>query len=211
MVSCRGISTLVSATVEGEGDRSERAEVSAEVATKHRAAAARVVFLAQDRLDLGVAAVELAKTMAVPREGDDERLKRVVRYPDYIMIPSLGRNETSSFDHGCRLGHVQRVTWIEFRRHFTVGRQSRCRMESGSTTHCTEFWRSRVVCLHARNFGNSGFVHIMREFKSNDWGRIVHRADASACLAIMLRRRCGGLKQITVKSLLVQEVVREYY
>ena len=40
----------------------------------------RSISLAQDRLDLGVAAVELAKTMAIPRDGDDERLKRVARY-----------------------------------------------------------------------------------------------------------------------------------
>ena len=67
--------------MEREGDRSDRPEVSADFATKHRAAVARVVCLAQDRLDLGVAAVELAKTtMAVPREGDDERFKRVARY-----------------------------------------------------------------------------------------------------------------------------------
>ena len=55
-----------------------------------------------------------------------------------------------------------------------------------------------------------GFVHVMREFKTNDWGRIVHRVDASECRAIMLRRGCGGLKHITVKSLWVQEAVREY-
>ena len=64
-------------------------QVSAEIATKHRPAVARVVYLVQDRLDLGVAAVELAKTMAIPREGDDERLKRVARYlhgqPDYLQ------------------------------------------------------------------------------------------------------------------------------
>ena len=52
------------------------------------------------------------------------------------------------------------------------------------------------------------FVHLMRD-KSNDWGRIVHRVDASACRAIMLRRGCGGLKHITVKSLWVQEAVWE--
>ena len=51
--------------------------MSAELATKHRAAVARIMYLVQDRQDLGVAADELAKTMAVPREGDDERLKRV--------------------------------------------------------------------------------------------------------------------------------------
>ena len=36
-----------------------------------------------------MAAVELAKTMAIPREGDNERLKRVARYlhgnPDYVQ------------------------------------------------------------------------------------------------------------------------------
>ena len=55
-----------------------------------------------------------------------------------------------------------------------------------------------------------GFVHMRREFKTNDWGRIIHRVDASACRAIMLRRGCGGLKHITVKSLWVHEAVREY-
>ena len=50
----------------------------------------------------------------------------------------------------------------------------------------------------------------MREFKTGDWGRIVHRVDASACRAIMLRRGCGGLRQITVKSLWVQGAVREH-
>ena len=33
-----------------------------------------------------------------------------------------------------------------------------------------------------------GFAHMMREFHRQDWGRIVHRLDASACRAIMLRR-----------------------
>ena len=42
------------------------------------------------------------------------------------------------------------------------------------------------------------------------WGRIIHRVDAGACRAIMLRRGRGGLKHVTVKSLWVQEAVREY-
>ena len=52
----------------------------AEIATKHQAALALFIYLAQDPLDLAVAAVALAKTMAIPREGDDERLKRVARH-----------------------------------------------------------------------------------------------------------------------------------
>ena len=67
--------------------------------------------------------------------------------------------------------------------------------------------------MHAGTRGISetlGFVHMMRVFNKNDWGRIVHRVDASACRAIMFRRGCGNLKPITVKSLWVQEAVREH-
>ena len=51
---------------------------------------------------------------------------------------------------------------------------------------------------------------MMCEFHTQDWDRIIHRVDASACRAIMLRRGCGGLKHITVKTLWVQEAVRDY-
>ena len=54
MENCRSISTPLCATVKREGNRSDRPEVSAELVTKHRAAVARVVYLAQDRLDWGV-------------------------------------------------------------------------------------------------------------------------------------------------------------
>ena len=79
--------------------------MSAELATKHRAAVARVVYLAHDRLDLREAAVDLAQTMAIPRESDSERLKR--RYlhgnPGYVQWYPL-QEETNTvvfLSHGC--------------------------------------------------------------------------------------------------------------
>ena len=54
-----------------------------------------------------------------------------------------------------------------------------------------------------------GFFHMVRKFKTKDWGRIVHCVDASACRAITLRRGCGGVKHITFKSLWGQEAVRD--
>ena len=82
--TCRSVSTPLSFTVGKEGNRSDRPEVSAKLATKHRAAIAPRIDWIWVR-----AAVELAKTMAIPREGDDERLKRVARYlhghPDYLQ------------------------------------------------------------------------------------------------------------------------------
>ena len=61
-------------------------------------------------------------------------------------------------------------------------------------------FRHALHWVQVKQSWNSGFVHLMREFKTDDWCRIVHRVDASACLAITLRRGCGGVKHITVKA-----------
>ena len=155
--------------------------------------------------------------MAIPREreGDDERLKLIARYLH---------------------GHPDGLQWYTFQEDtdtvalttdadWATCKESR-RSNSGGTlqlgNHLIAAW-SRVQPRIALSSGEAelyagmhgvsetlGFVHLMREFKSNDWGRIVHRVDASACRAIMLRHGCGGLKKhITVKSLWVQEAVRE--
>ena len=195
MEACRSVSTPLSLTVEKEGDRSDRPEVSAELATKHRAAVARFVYLAQDRLDLGVAAVELAKTMAIPREGDSERLKRVARYlrgnPDYMQWYPI-QDETST---------VVLSTDADW----ATCRETR-RSNSGGTVmlgdHLIAAW-SRVQPRIALSSGEAelyavlrgisemlGFVHMMREFHKPNWGQIIHRVDANACRAIMLRRGC---------------------
>ena len=171
--------------------------------------------LAQDRLDLGVAAVELAKTHGNSREGDNELLKRVARYlhgnPDHVQWYPL-QEETNTVDLST---DADWATCREIRR-----------SNSGGTVllgnRLIAAW-SRVqpriaLCsgeaeLYAGLRGISetlGFVHMSREFHTQDWGRIIHRVDASACRAIMLRRGCGGLKHITVKSLWFQEAVREY-
>ena len=216
METCRSVSTPLSLTEEKEGEWSDRPEVSAELATKHRAAVARVVYLAQDRLDLGVVALELAKTMAIPIEGDSERLKCFARYlhgnPDCVQWYPL-QEETNT---------VVLSTDADW----ATCRETR-RSHSGGTVmlgnHLITAWswiQPRIALssgeaeLHAGLRGVSGtlgFVHMMREFHTQDWCRITHRVDASACRAMMLRRGCGGLKHITVKSLWVQEAVREYF
>ena len=168
MENCRCTSTPLSATVEKEGVRNDRREVGAELATKHRAAVARVVYLAQDRLDLGVAAAKLAKTMAIPREGDDERLKRVGPrlhgHPDYMQrYPYQEDTETVVL--------TTDADWATIK-------ESR-RSNSGGTlqlgNHLIAAW-SRVHPRIALSSGDAElrfFVHMMREFKTDDWGRIV--------------------------------------
>ena len=125
-----------------EGNWSDRPEVSAELATKYRAAVARVVYLAQDRLDLGVAAVELAKTTF--RERVTTNASNVLHDTCMVtlttsLVSSSGRHEHSCFDHRCRLGHVPRITLIEFRRDSATGESSYRRVELCSTTHRTKF------------------------------------------------------------------------
>ena len=154
MENCKNISTPLSATMEREQHRHERPEVSAELATKHRAAVARVVYLAQDRLDLGVAAVELAKTMAVPREGDNECLKRVARYlhghPDYIQWYPV-QDETN---HIVLNTDADWATCKESRRSNSggtvqLGNHLIAAWSRVPTAYCLEFRRSRTVCCHA--------------------------------------------------------------
>ena len=184
MENCRSISTLLSATVEKEGNRSDRPEVSAELATKNGAAVARVVCLAQDRLDFGVAAVELAKTMAIPREGDDERLKRVARclhgHPDYMQWYPVQEETTTvvlSTD-------ADWATCRETRRSNPGGA-----LQLGDHLIAARSWVQPRIAL------SSGEAELYAGM-----GRIVHRVDASVCRAIMSRRWCGGPKHITVKS-----------
>ena len=135
--------------------------------------------------------------MAIPREGDDGRLKRVARYlhgnPDYLQwYPIQEERNTVVLSTD-----ADWATCKETRRSNSGGT-----LQLGD--HLIAAW-SRVQPRIALSSGEAevyagmrgisetlGFVHLMREFKSNDWGRIVHH---------MLRRGCGGLKQITVRSL----------
>ena len=55
-------------------------ELSEHEIRTHRGNVARVVYLAQDRMDLSVSACLLATSMANPRGSDQARLKRVGRY-----------------------------------------------------------------------------------------------------------------------------------
>ena len=178
----------------GEGNRSDRPEVSAELATKHRAAVARVVYLARDGLDLGVAAVGGRQNHCnSEREGDDERLHG---QPDYLQWYPLQEDTdtvvlTTDADWATskesrrpnsgrtlQLGNLLITAWTRV--------QPRIALSSGEAE----------LCAGMRGISETwGFVHLMRKFKS------VHRVDASACRAIMLRRGCGGLKHVTGKSL----------
>ena len=70
--------------VETPGVKHERDEeallLEPESSTTHRSLVALLNYISQDRPDLSFAAKELSQTMARPRVGDDQGIKRVVRY-----------------------------------------------------------------------------------------------------------------------------------
>ena len=94
---------------------------------------------------MGVAAVDLAKTTSTPREGDDERLKRVARYlhghPD-CMPWHPGEEETNTVVVST---DADWATCRESRRSnsggtLQLGEHRIAAWGSGPTTHCSEFW-----------------------------------------------------------------------
>ena len=193
MECCRSISAPLCATTEKEGNRSDRPEVSAELATKHRAAVARVV----PRIDWIWEWRQLSSLKRWQfRERVTTNVSKVLRdtylhgHPDYLQWYPFQEDT----DTVVLTTDADWATRKESRRsnsggNSAVGESSRRRLES-----CSTGMRGISETL--------GFVHLMCEFKANDWGRIVHRVDASACRAIMLRRGCGGLKHISVQELL---------
>ena len=63
----------------GDDDDGEE-ELSGQEATTHRAVAARAMFLAQDRADIGYAFKELSRRMSKPKARDMKDMKRLGRY-----------------------------------------------------------------------------------------------------------------------------------
>ena len=55
-----------------------------------------------------------------------------------------------------------------------------------------------------------GLLNMGRELRGPNWGSVVHRVDATACRAVMLRRGCGSIKHLSLKILWTQEAVREF-
>ena len=101
----------------------------------HRGNVARVVYLAQDRMNLSVSACLLATSMANPRGSDQARLKRVGRY-------LKGRNDSDHVADGQRLGDVPEHRTIEKWWHYFRRRSSGFALVSAPNASGTVIRRS---------------------------------------------------------------------
>ena len=81
LLDCKPAATpLVMTDVKDESIDDQRPLMSYKDARRYRRAAATINYLSQDRPDIGVASNFCARAMAQPREGDEARVKRCLRY-----------------------------------------------------------------------------------------------------------------------------------
>ena len=77
-----GRASKVPGTAEKETHEADEALTSSE-STRYRAVAARMNYLAMDRVDLQYAAKDLSRKMSAPTRGDWERARKTARYVKY--------------------------------------------------------------------------------------------------------------------------------
>ena len=193
-----------------ENEDKENKEVNREEARRYRRAAARVNYMALDRLDLGYAAKEVSRSMAVPREEDFVKMKRVIRYlkgaPKVINVFKWQDPQdkivcyTDSDWAGC---------------HKTRKSTSGGIIMSGS--HVIHHWSSTqaTTALSSAEAELNAIVKASVEAigikdLAMDWNieKEVHvMTDSSAANGICHRRGCGKLKHVETRQLWTQELV----
>ena len=213
LTTCQAVTTPISASME-ELDQGRPAMEPA-AARRHRAGVARVVYMAQDRADLAVAACELAKSMASPLQGDERRLQRVARYVRGHMTYSQVYKWQDDTDY------VRAVTDSDWAT-CPVTRRSNSGGMIFLGDHVIAQWcrvQPRVALssaeaeLYAGVRGISemlGVVNLGKDLWGKSWGRLEHWVDASARRAIELRRGTGTIKHLSLKVLWIQEAIREH-
>ena len=174
-----------------------------------------MVYLSQDRVDLGYVGVELAKTMATPRQGDPELLLRVGKYL------ATHRDVYQAYPYQEETEDILVLTdsdWANCK----VSRKSVSGGAMFLGNHLLEAWsrlQNKIVqssgeaVLYSSNKGLSelaGLVNLLRPFFGDQWGRPELRTDASANRAILLRRGSGSIKHLEAKDLWGQDLIRRY-
>ena len=185
--------------------------MTASEATLYRGIAARLNYLAQDRIDIQYACKEASRRMARPRVCDWPALKRIGRYlkgaPRYVQsfvwqtLPEVVDTYTDSDWAGCK---------------------STCRSTSGGVMmwglHCLKSWASTQATvalssaeaeLYALTKGASQALGVMALLE--DFGIKIRSAlhtDASAAIGIVRRAGLGKLRHLNVRYLWLQDHLR---
>jgi len=212
MSDCKGVSTPVVREEELNPDSGDLVLCS-KGATRYRRAAARINYMSQDRPDLAVASRRLSQGMKEPRQSDEVRLKRVLRYvKDHPRCVSF-------------------MNWQSKQNGFTLlvdsdwagEKKSRKSCSGGCIllgSHLIAHWSklqgtvalsSGEAELNAAVKGVSeiiGIQELAQEF--NYQLSVTLCTDATVCKSILLRHGSGRIKHLSTKQLWVQGAIESY-
>jgi hypothetical protein len=208
-----GVNDSQPETIDDEAEH-ERAPMDLNEAWKFRRGAARINYMAQDRIDLAVAAQRLSQCMARPHVGDEMALKRVIRYlkghPTCEMLFAYqGDNAPMTImtdsdwagDAGTRKSTSGGI--IRMNSHvisFWCKSQSTIALSSGEAE------------LNAMVKGCSegiGVLELMRELGCDATVYSIE-TDSSAARGTVMRHGAGRIKHLSTKQLWIQGAVKHY-
>ncbi len=210
MTECNDMATPVTAIADRDQQLQEPQPMEQQEARRYRRAVARLSYLAQDRPDLGFAANLMARTMANPRQGDEVKVKRALRY---LQGHPICRLQYHFQDEPKTLTTMTDSDW--------AGDVSTRRSTSGVMvvhgSHLVHF-SSRLQKTVALSSGEAelnalvtglseaiGICNVLRE-----WGgpaTIASFCDSSAARGIASRYGVGKIKHLEVRQLWVQEQI----
>ena len=206
MTGCRGV---VSPGIK-EVSTDDEEPLDAADAHMHRRAAARLNYLAQDRMDIAYATKELARHMSIPCPSDVVELKRMLRY-----LKSVPRSYVKmNWQHR----PTEVVAYVD--RDWAGCLRTRRSTSGGALmhgSHCVGHW-SRTQSNVALSSGEAELNSALKggvELKGcqtlfSEMGRVLvcrMKGDSTACTGILSREGAGKLKHVEVKQLWLQEFV----
>jgi hypothetical protein len=181
-------------------------------ARRYRAIAARLNYLAPDRLDIAYSVKEAARNMSSPRQSDFEKLKRIGRY--LLAKPRL----ISRFEWQSGVDMITAYTDSDW-----AGCAATCKSTSGGIicrgSHVIKSYskQQRTVALssaeaelHAMVAASAetiGIVALLNDMGCEVDGEIY--SDSSAALGIAQRQGIGKLRHVRTQALWVQEARSE--
>ena len=179
-----------------------------DAATKHRGLVALLNYIAQDRGDLAFSTKELSQTMARPRVGDDQGVKRAARYLRRFPVSSLMYNWQAQ---PSKLVVYTDADWggcVRTRRSTSGGL-----ILHGD--HLLSFWsrtqqcvalsscESEVNALIKGGVEGLGVKHMIQQCGCEL--DLELKTDASAAQGLCARQGAGRVKHLTVRQLWAQE------
>ena len=213
--ACRPVSTpLTPEDLKDNKDNADEKKLDSGETKMYRKATALIVYMAQDRPDLSMAACHLARYMQSPTQESWTRLKRVCRYlkghPRCVMlyrwqsenreVLKLQTDSDWANDSRTRKSHSGGVIMCG---DHLLQHWSRIQPVIALSSGEAELYSS--VCGLSRF---AGLLNLLRELRGETWGHPQHDVDASACKSILMRKGPGGVKHIDTKFLWVQELIR---